>query len=245
MPRVTSIRNLGSRVIDRAREELFSRYGIPHVSSERIAKRFIARFLPSAPVVLECGAHTGNDTVEMARLWPAGAIHAFEPVPHLFAELERRVAEFSNVHCHRLAVSTQTGIQRMYISGGSSDGSSSLLMPADHLQDHPHVTFEEVRDVATTTFQDWAQLAGVSCIDLFWLDMQGGEFPAMLASQDLISRARAVHIEVSTRRTYEGVALYPDVRAWMESHDFRVAAEGVPDGWDMGNVLFVREHART
>jgi len=231
---------LGRRVVDRAREELFVRYALPPTRRERIAKRFIARFLPVAPVIVECGAHTGDDTVEMARLWPAGSIHAFEPVPHLFEELTKRMAAFSNTQCYRLAVSGESGVKRMFISGGSSDASSSLLTPADHLQSHPDVTFNEDIDVPTTTFGEWARQTAVDVVDLFWLDMQGAEFPSMLGSPDLIGGARAIHTEVSTRETYKGVAQYTEVREWMESIGFRVAAEAIPPGWDMGNVLFVR-----
>lgn len=238
---VSSLSSLRRRVAERAREELFTRYAIPHTRSERIAKRFIQRFLTAAPVIVECGAHTGYDTVEMARLWPAGVIHAFEPVPKLYGDLERRAFNLNNIHCYNVAISSRTGTEKMFISGGTSDASSSLLRPADHLVDHPQVTFDEVRDVATTTFQEWADSAGVDRVDLFWLDMQGAEFPSMVASGDLIRGARAVHTEVSTRTTYDGVALYPEVKHWMESQGFMVAAEAVPEEWDMGNVLFVRK----
>jgi FkbM family methyltransferase len=236
---------LGQRVVNRAREELFTRYALPPTRRERIAKRFIARFLPAAPVIVECGAHTGDDTVEMAHLWPAGSIYAFEPVPPLFAQLERRVAGFSNVHCYRHAISSDSGVQRMFISGGSSDASSSLLVPADHLESHPDLTFNHDINVSTTTFGEWARQAAVSVVDLFWLDMQGAEFPSMLASPDLICGARAIHTEVSMRETYKGVAQYAEVKAWMESRGFRVAAEAIPTGWDMGNVLFVRPNPGT
>jgi FkbM family methyltransferase len=237
---MTAILNLGQRVVNRAREELFTRYAIPHTRRERIAKRFIAKFLPAAPVIVECGAHLGDDTVEMSSIWPDGVIHAFEPVPELYARLTRRVSEFRNVRCYPIAISDRSGSQKMFISAGGSDASSSLLRPADHLASHPDVTFDEEREVATTTFQAWAASEGVDAVDLFWLDMQGAEFPSMVASRDLVRRARAVHTEVSTRATYEGVAQYAEVKNWMESQGFAIAAEAVPKGWDMGNVLFVR-----
>jgi hypothetical protein len=133
----------------------------------------------------------------------------------------------------------------MYVSGGSSDGSSSLLAPAEHLQDHPTVKFDEMISVPTTTFARWAEDQRVAQVDLFWLDMQGYELPAMEASRDLLRRASAVHTEVSTRSTYVGVRLYPEVRNWMEGEGFDVAVEAIPSGWDMGNVLFVRRELLT
>ena len=52
-----------------------------------LPKKYFLKFLPENPVILEAGAHKGKDTVEMAKLWPAGTIHAFEPVPSLFKKL--------------------------------------------------------------------------------------------------------------------------------------------------------------
>jgi len=49
-----------------------------------IPKKYFRAFLPEKPVILEAGAHKGKDTVELAKIWPKGTIHAFEPVPTLF-----------------------------------------------------------------------------------------------------------------------------------------------------------------
>lgn len=237
---MSRVLGFGRAIVDRGRESLFRRYAIPVISNERISKRFIANYIPASPIIVECGAHSGNDTVEMARRWPSGVVHAFEPVVPLYDELMRRVSGFPNVRCYSSAVSAHSGSQQMFVSGGSSDGSSSLLAPADHLETHPDVTFGDPTCVTTTTFGDWAACAGVDRVDLFWLDMQGAELLAMRASAELIRSARAVHTEVSTRNTYDGVPLYSEVKEWMESQGFVVAAEAIPPRWDMGNVLFVR-----
>jgi precorrin-6B methylase 2 len=59
----------------------------------------IAAHLPPAPVIVEAGAHVGRDTVRMARVWPEGRIHAFEPLPNVFDTLLRNTKGLSNVHC--------------------------------------------------------------------------------------------------------------------------------------------------
>jgi hypothetical protein len=128
----------------------------------------------------------------------------------------------------------------MYVSGGASNASSSLLVPSGHLDSHPDVTFLENELVKTETFGEWALSNGVDSVDLFWLDMQGSELAALRASPDLVRRAKAIHTEVSIRSTYEGAPLYDELRAWLLDNNFEVAAEAIPPSWDMGNVLFVR-----
>src|SRR4051812_2352164 len=56
--------------------------------------------LPPNPVLVEAGAHIGVDTLKFSQLWPQGHIHAFEPVPAIFAELQQRVAGCGNVTCY-------------------------------------------------------------------------------------------------------------------------------------------------
>lgn len=50
-------------------------------------------------------------------------------------------------------------------------------------------------------------------------------------------------MEVSTKNTYDGVTLYPETKLWMENNGFYLDKEAIPEGWDMGNVLFVRKNS--
>ena len=128
----------------------------------------------------------------------------------------------------------------MYVSSGASDGSSSLLKPKEHLTDHPDVFFNEAIKVKTMKLDDWTAANNISTIDLLWLDMQGFELEVLKASSVILPKVKVIHMEVSTRPTYEGVPLYSDVKEWMQQNGFRVEVEAIPNGWDMGNVLFVR-----
>src|SRR5690348_5136801 len=67
------------------RERSFAKYGIPRVHDGRISKAVVQRYLPPSPVVVDCGAHDGTDTAEMAQRWPSARLYAFEPVPELYA----------------------------------------------------------------------------------------------------------------------------------------------------------------
>ncbi|HEX4958216.1 MAG TPA: FkbM family methyltransferase [Lacibacter sp.] len=210
------------------------------VRSESINKNYIRQFLPANPVIIDAGAHVGGDSIEMCRLYKGSTIHAFEPVPAIFRLLKHNTRKFKQIHCHTIALSNQNGTQTMHVSSGASDGSSSLLKPKDHLNDHPDVFFNEAIPVVTQTLDAWAAAQGINRVDLLWLDMQGFELEVLKASNKILPAVTAVHMEVSTRSTYEGVPLYDEVKAWMESKGFRVEVEAIPQGWDMGNVLFVR-----
>lgn len=206
----------------------------------QVSKAELAQYLPADPVVVEAGAHRGQDTLELARRWPAGKICAFEPVPALFADLQKQMAAFRNVQCFPCALAARSGRQTLNLSAGASDGSSSLLPPEKHLEFHPEVTFGQTIEVEALSLDDWAARQGVSRVDLLWLDLQGSEPEVLRASSRVLDTVRAIHTEVSLAPVYRGAALYPEFRAWLESRGFKVAREFLPYP-DMGNVLFVRD----
>lgn len=210
------------------------------VRSESINKNYIRQFLPANPVVVDAGAHVGGDSIEMCRLYPGSQIHSFEPVPDIFKLLKHNTRKFDRIKCHTVALSNRNGEQVLHVSSGASDGSSSFLQPKDHLTDHPDVFFNNDITVQTITLDDWAAKNGIAQVHLLWLDMQGFELEVLKASTVILPKVNAIHMEVSTRSTYEGVPLFNEVRNWMESQGFRVEVEAIPKGWDMGNVLFVR-----
>jgi len=203
-------------------------------------KAELRQYLSAAPIIVEAGAHNGTDTVELAQLWRQGSVHAFEPVPALFLELRNKTKDLANVFCYPYALAAQTGRPRLHVSGGISDGSSSLLEPALHRTFHPEVTFDGMIEVEAVTLDSWAEDHAVGKVDLLWLDLQGMEPAVLRASLRILPGVRAVHTEVSLAAMYAGTELYPQFRTWMESQGFCVVREFLPYA-DMGNVLFVRQ----
>lgn len=215
---------------------------------DTIPKLYIRLLLPDDPIIVDAGAHVGGDTQEMSRLWPRATIHAFEPVPDLFQKLTANTADRGSVRRYPLALGAETGTAEMFVSGGGSDASSSLLPPKEHLQINPHVSFEGRITVSTTTLDAWARESGVGRIDFLWLDMQGAEMAAMAAAPQTLAGVRAIHLEVSLVEFYASNPLYVQVRAWLEGQGFRLEAEeivrsasGEPVG---GNALFLRPGVR-
>jgi FkbM family methyltransferase len=216
----------------------------PHPPREQatkgvVPKQYIRRFIPVDPIIVEAGAHLGWDTIEMSTLWSEGTIHAFEPVPRLYTQLQENTNGLKNVRLYPFALSDKTGVANLFVSSGSSDASSSLLRPKEHLSEHPSVYFEESVGVPTTTLNEWSRENGLEKVDLLWLDMQGYELAMLKASCELLKTVSAIYTEVSLKESYEGTPLYPEVRGWIEQQGFRVEREEL--AWaDAGNVLFVR-----
>lgn len=225
---------------NRLQDFLFRKFAIPVMIDEKISKKYIKRFLPDQPTVIDCGAHDGTDSIELATSL-GGKVFSFEPVPAVFKKLQARTMKINSIKCFQLALADKDGYIDFHVSGGNSDGSSSILAPKEHLKDHPEVLFNEVIKVKCQTLDAWAEVNNIEKIDLLWLDMQGFEMQMLIASPQILKKVTAIHTEVSTKETYHGVVTYNKMKSWIEEQGFKVQLEAIPDGWDMGNVFFVRK----
>jgi FkbM family methyltransferase len=195
--------------------------------------------LGDCPTIVEAGAHSGLDTLSLSKVFSRGTVHAFEPVPELFAKLTKRTRGIVNVRAYNCALGASSGEATLHVSGGRSDGSSSLLRPSGHIRIHPRVTFAASLRVPCVSLDDWARQSGIAKVDFLWLDLQGLERDVLAASTLVLPTVDAIYSEVSLTEMYEGSCLYPDYRLWLEGQGFAVVAEDLR--WvDMGNVLFAR-----
>jgi len=200
----------------------------------------MAQYIPENAVILEGGAHVGTDTEALAKMFPKGRIHAFEPVPDLFAQLEERTKIYPNVTRYPIALSHADGSAVLHVSGGRSISSSSLLAPKEHLTFHPDVVFEKDIQVECVALDHWAKKAGLKHIDFIWLDVQGHELNVLKSGTEILKTVAALYTEVNLKELYEGAPLYPEFRAWLEGQGFIVVQEAL-DWEDAGNVLFARQ----
>jgi FkbM family methyltransferase len=201
----------------------------------------VKKLLPENPIILEAGAYNGGDVIKSAQMWSKGTIYAFEPMPNLFEQLKAKTKNFHNVHCYQIALSDATGTAKFYVSSGSSDMSSSLLKPKDHLKYHPDVFFTKTIEVQAFNLDEWAHQNNVDHIDFMWLDMQGSEMAMLQAAPKILKTVQVIFTEVNKFEVYAGCPTYPVMKAWFESQGFVAVIEDLDTWVDFGDVLFVRK----
>jgi 2-O-methyltransferase len=214
----------------------------------------VKRYLPAYPVIVEAGAFDGTDTVALANQWPAGRIHAFEPLPMPYIQLVARVTGKPNIRSYQLALGEKTGISSFFVStfsSGSDALSSSLLEPKEHVIHHPEIEFKKTIPVATVTLDDWARNHGINEVHFLWLDLQGYELNVLKASPLILKTVKVIFTEVEFIEAYKNQYLYKDVLAWMNQNGFVEVARDftleeaskptiVPGDRFWGNCIFVR-----
>ena len=200
----------------------------------------IQPYLPSNPIILEAGAHKGEDTERMAHFWPEGTIHAFEPSPDSFTELKKRTSPLSNVHRYPFALTDFVGTTPFYISTDNS-GASSTLAPADWFTLYTFI--KEPIMVKCTSLHDWAFEHSIKHIDFMWLDMEGNELTTLKNDPVLLKTVKVIFIELNNKEFRIGTPHYNTVKQWIEQQGFTSVKETRAyhkDEWWQSDVLFIR-----
>lgn len=207
---------------------------------------FIARFIPQAPLIVEAGAFDGKDTQRNAAFWPRSTIHAFEPVPEIYALLQKNTQKLANVHTYTIALSSKRGSAEFHISEkpsrpGKPFQAGSLHEPQERLQ-WSDARYTHTIQVPTITLEHWATQQHITQIDMLWLDAQGHELEILKGAGDLLKTVSVIYTEVHFIAAYQGQPLYEELKLWLEENGFTQVAQDFKDqtSWFFGNALFVR-----
>lgn len=140
----------------------------------------LRRVLRSDSNCVDVGAHEGAILEPMVAIAPAGAHHAFEPLPHLAARLRRR---FPGVTIHEAAAADRSGTAEF--QHVENDPAYSGLRRRVYDRSDPVIRVLRVQavriDDAVPPDQDFAFMK---------LDIEGGEFHALRGAASTVRRCR-------------------------------------------------------
>ena len=219
--------------------EIFEKRGMPEVKQEKISKSVAVKWLPANPVIIDCGAFDGSDSITLARL-TGGTVHAIEADPKVYAMMKHNTRKYPRVRCHNLALSDADGEATFFCGQAELVASGSLLTPGVELAETGNISRSVT--VKTQKLTTWADANGITRVDMLWLDMQGSELAMLQASQSLVKSVSVIHTEVSRIPAYSNACEYADLRAFLESMGFQLEREAIPDSWSTGNALFYKSN---
>ncbi|MDT8398443.1 MAG: FkbM family methyltransferase [Pseudomonadales bacterium] len=166
-PVLTTTTSLQHRITVFANDHIgdkIRRRGLYEKENLEFLNRILARM--DKPVVLDIGANIGNHSLAFAT--QAAFVHAFEPLPEVFALLSRNIAQnrLSHVHAHNVALSDSTGDATMYMVRHGNVGASSF--------DRRHEDVEAVR-VHKCIGDDYLKELKLGRLDLIKIDVEAHE----------------------------------------------------------------------
>lgn len=161
-------------------------------------KAFVALYsikFKEGDIAIDCGANVGNVSNYLCK--SGATVYAFEPNPHAFKVLAKRLSKYPNAHCYRQAVLDHKTTTKLYFHNNSdtnelfwSTGSSLLHEKANVRKDK----FVEVETIDLSEFIINLQ----TNIKLLKLDVEGVEHSILTKLINRGLHKRIEHIFVET-----------------------------------------------
>ncbi len=162
--------------------------------SQSDQRRFLLQLenrLRRNPVVFDIGANRGQFAKLVRESIPDARIHAFEPNPHAFADLERAFSRDSNIALVQAAMGAECRKAFLFdYEGGSGSEHASLV---EGVIDEIHGGRPERMQVEVATIDSYVAEQEVDWIDLLKIDVEGSEMDVLNGATQTIARD-AVHV---------------------------------------------------
>lgn len=166
---------------------------------------FFYRYRPkSGDIVVELGAYTGDETIEIANIVaPDGLVLAVEPHPNVFATLVSSVKNLDNVQL---------------VEGAISDKNGSVLLTDDGASHRNHVVYEGGGCRVDSYTLDFVT-GPLPRIDLLKMNIEGSEVDALRGGEEALAKTRNV---VVSCHDFTGMPTKANVWELLEEAGFEV-----------------------
>ncbi|AAX44644.1 hypothetical protein PSSM2_267 [Prochlorococcus phage P-SSM2] len=161
----------------------------------------------------------------------------FEPLSDCFDVIGYKCQDLNaNIQGHQVALGSERGIKKMYVSDNEKQ-SSSILKPKVHLTHHPHVKFVETENVEVHLLDDY--IKDVKNYNFINMDVQGYELEVLKGGKKVLENINYVYCEVNRDEVYENNAYVEEIDEFLADYGMeRVETNWAGDIW--GDALYIR-----
>jgi len=163
-------------------------------------------------MILDVGANIGQSAIKFSEAFPDATIHCFEPVNHIFEQLQQNV-DTTNVHLHCLALGSEIGQNEIYLT--QHETTSSLKKP------------EYVKDtqvVSITTIDEFLSSHSIDRVDLLKIDVEGFDLEVLKGGVNsfMSKNIDFVLVECGFYLDDPKFVLFDEVRDFLMPYDYRL-----------------------
>jgi len=173
-------------------------------------------------VIFDVGANEGFMSETYRQLFPTAIIHAFEPHPQAFAQLQRKFSIDANVIINNLGVADLPGQLQFNLANQSA--SSSFIPFSDQSPYVPGTGLNTVEslEVAVTSIDNYCIENDINYIDYIKLDVQGFESKVLAGAANMLNRNSIgiIQTEIIFRDFYQSAASFFDIEQHLIKHGF-------------------------
>ena len=205
------------------------------------------------PVIVEIGAHFGEDSMRFAHVFPKSQIHCFEPDPRCISVFKKYV-DNERIKLYEFALSNREGELDFFQSFKQNEvytppkydwisdddyknlklgnsGSSSLK------KGYSNVLANSIK-VKTKRYDSWAIKNKINFVDLAWIDVQGAEKDVLEGMGDCMDKIQHIWIEYGEKE-YEDAMSRDETVSYLSSRGFALV-DYFSSSQTIGDLLFRR-----
>jgi FkbM family methyltransferase len=193
--------------------------------------------------VLHIGAHFGEE-YESYIANNINNLIFFEPVPVTFQQLKDKLQ--GKAILVNTALGNTTGKITMNIETANQGQSSSILKPALHLAQYPHIKFEDKIEVDITTLDEYmislrstGFMGEPAKYNMINIDVQGYELEVFKGAEKTLETIDYIITEVNRDVVYHQCAFVDDLDEYLGKYNFK-RVETTWDGGTWGDALYVK-----
>jgi len=140
------------------------------------------KFSRHAKVIFDIGANVGLYSLLAAATNASARIHAFEPTPEIAASFREniRLNELQNIFLSRLGVGNKSGHAFLQRFMGGEDVYDGMNFISTKKPAHANLP------ISVVTLADYCRQNEITRIDLMKMDIEGGEYDALLGAKNLL-----------------------------------------------------------
>ena len=202
-------------------------------------KNLCAKYSMNISGVLHIGGHFGQE-IDLYESEKIKNIVFFEPAPNTFSILKDRVK--NRAILINKALGNDNGKITLNIETANNGQSNSILKPALHLQQYPHIVFNHTIEVDMVKLDDFIGTLPVDAKEFNFIniDVQGYELEVFKGSVKTLENIDYIISEVNRDNVYDGNALVEDLDAFLKPYGFvRCETNWAGDIW--GDALYIKE----
>ncbi len=184
--------------------------------------------------VIEVGANSGQNTLELQINHPGCVVYAFEPTRELLTDhLWPKYGSNEMIKIIPFAIDTENSFRTFNVAGSWDWGCSSLNEFNENIHNEwlgrPDFSTTHRYSVPTITLFDFCSLYDITEIEYLWIDAQGHDFACLKSLGEKISIVKKGKCEASLNvKLYKSVENEAgQIKEWLENLGFSTAI--VPD----------------
>jgi FkbM family methyltransferase len=187
--------------------------------------------------VIHIGAHYGEELEVYNKIPSIQSIVMFEPAPRNFEVLKSRINDPKVILVNK-ALGPFSCKMQMNVETNNNGQSNSVLDPKIHLQQYPHITFNEKIEIKVDPLDKYEPNKTLNFINI---DVQGFELEVFRGARNTLKKVDYIMTEVNRDEVYENCAKFDELSEFLSKYGF-VCVEVDWAGSTWGDAFFVKKH---